>query len=198
MLLLRTGTTSSRACYLQVLLHDAPVPYRYYYITYLRDPVHRFLSEFRHVRRGATWRNARLFCGGRRWQVRGRRWQEKSTGVGEGAAVAGDRTALAGDGRRWQVKGYSWHLSVAVGYYMRVCQIIGYPAQWCRWKPRNMRHLANSATPAGTSQGSATPAGSSQGSATPAGTSQGNRNSSTSRLIEKCIISMCYYYYYYY
>ncbi|XP_059474051.1 heparan-sulfate 6-O-sulfotransferase 2 [Neocloeon triangulifer] len=37
---------------------------RYFYITLLRDPVSRFLSEYRHVQRGATWRNARHWCGG--------------------------------------------------------------------------------------------------------------------------------------
>lgn len=39
--------------------------FRYFYITFLRDPVHRYLSEFRHVRRGATWKTARLLCQGR-------------------------------------------------------------------------------------------------------------------------------------
>lgn len=38
---------------------------RYFYITLLRDPVARYLSEFRHVQRGATWRNSRHFCNGR-------------------------------------------------------------------------------------------------------------------------------------
>ncbi|XP_071440629.1 heparan-sulfate 6-O-sulfotransferase 1-like [Hetaerina americana] len=38
---------------------------RYFYITLLREPVSRYLSEFRHVQRGATWRNARHWCGGR-------------------------------------------------------------------------------------------------------------------------------------
>ena len=39
--------------------------FRYHYITILRDPVKRFLSEWKHVQRGATWKTARLFCGGR-------------------------------------------------------------------------------------------------------------------------------------
>lgn len=38
---------------------------RYYYITILRDPVKRYLSEWKHVQRGATWKTARLFCNGR-------------------------------------------------------------------------------------------------------------------------------------
>ncbi len=38
---------------------------RYFYITFLRDPVARYLSEYRHVRRGATWRGSRHFCNGR-------------------------------------------------------------------------------------------------------------------------------------
>ncbi|RWS21480.1 heparan-sulfate 6-O-sulfotransferase 2-like protein [Leptotrombidium deliense] len=38
---------------------------RYFYITLLRDPVSRFLSEFRHVQRGATWKSSRHWCGGR-------------------------------------------------------------------------------------------------------------------------------------
>lgn len=35
---------------------------RYFYITLLREPVARYLSEFRHVQRGATWKGARHFC----------------------------------------------------------------------------------------------------------------------------------------
>lgn len=38
---------------------------RYFYVTLLRDPVQRFLSEFLHVQRGATWKQARHWCGGR-------------------------------------------------------------------------------------------------------------------------------------
>jgi len=40
---------------------------RYFYITFLRDPVSRYLSEFRHVQRGATWKTATNMCGGRSW-----------------------------------------------------------------------------------------------------------------------------------
>lgn len=38
---------------------------RYFYITLLRDPIARFLSEYRHVQRGATWKTSRHLCGGR-------------------------------------------------------------------------------------------------------------------------------------
>ncbi|TRZ02006.1 hypothetical protein DNTS_024170 [Danionella cerebrum] len=37
----------------------------YYYITILRDPVWRYLSEWRHVQRGATWKASRHMCDGR-------------------------------------------------------------------------------------------------------------------------------------
>uniref|UniRef100_A0A1Q3G3U9 Heparan-sulfate 6-O-sulfotransferase n=2 Tax=Culex tarsalis TaxID=7177 RepID=A0A1Q3G3U9_CULTA len=38
---------------------------RYFYITLLREPIARYLSEFRHVQRGATWKNSRHWCLGR-------------------------------------------------------------------------------------------------------------------------------------
>lgn len=34
---------------------------RYFYITLLRNPVLRFLSEWRHVQRGATWKSSEFF-----------------------------------------------------------------------------------------------------------------------------------------
>ncbi|XP_034409260.1 heparan-sulfate 6-O-sulfotransferase 3-B-like [Cyclopterus lumpus] len=37
----------------------------FYYITMLRDPVSRFLSEWKHVQRGATWKTALHMCDGR-------------------------------------------------------------------------------------------------------------------------------------
>ncbi|CAG5121441.1 unnamed protein product [Candidula unifasciata] len=37
----------------------------YHYLTFLRNPVHRFLSEWQHVHRGATWKAARLHCNGK-------------------------------------------------------------------------------------------------------------------------------------
>ncbi|XP_064206679.1 heparan-sulfate 6-O-sulfotransferase 2-like [Anguilla rostrata] len=41
------------------------VPRTYHYISILRDPVWRYLSEWRHVQRGATWKAARHVCDGR-------------------------------------------------------------------------------------------------------------------------------------
>ncbi|XP_063374236.1 heparan-sulfate 6-O-sulfotransferase 2 [Cydia amplana] len=38
---------------------------RYFYITLLREPVSRYLSEYRHVKRGATWKGSRHWCQGR-------------------------------------------------------------------------------------------------------------------------------------
>ncbi|XP_063062982.1 heparan-sulfate 6-O-sulfotransferase 1-B [Engraulis encrasicolus] len=38
---------------------------KYYYITLLRDPVSRYLSEWRHVQRGATWKTSLHMCDGR-------------------------------------------------------------------------------------------------------------------------------------
>lgn len=35
---------------------------RYFYITLLREPVARYLSEFRHVQRGATWKASKHVC----------------------------------------------------------------------------------------------------------------------------------------
>lgn len=50
------------ACY---IIQYFSLCYRYFYITLLREPISRYLSEFRHVQRGATWRNSRHWCGGR-------------------------------------------------------------------------------------------------------------------------------------
>ncbi|XP_043926162.1 heparan-sulfate 6-O-sulfotransferase 1 [Protopterus annectens] len=38
---------------------------KFYYITLLRDPVSRYLSEWRHVQRGATWKTSLHMCDGR-------------------------------------------------------------------------------------------------------------------------------------
>lgn len=38
---------------------------RYFYITLLRDPISRFISEWKHVQRGATWKSSRHWCSGR-------------------------------------------------------------------------------------------------------------------------------------
>merc|ERR1719361_3122212 len=37
---------------------------RYFYITMLRDPVRRYLSEFKHTQRGATWKGSIHMCNG--------------------------------------------------------------------------------------------------------------------------------------
>ncbi|CAI9726339.1 heparan-sulfate 6-O-sulfotransferase 2 [Octopus vulgaris] len=37
---------------------------KYKYITFLRHPVHRYLSEWRHVFRGATWKSTNYRCNG--------------------------------------------------------------------------------------------------------------------------------------
>ncbi|XP_025033430.1 heparan-sulfate 6-O-sulfotransferase 2 [Python bivittatus] len=41
------------------------LPGNFYYITILRDPVSRYLSEWRHVQRGATWKASLHVCDGR-------------------------------------------------------------------------------------------------------------------------------------
>ena len=38
---------------------------RYHYITILREPISRYISEWRHIARGATWAGAELRCNGR-------------------------------------------------------------------------------------------------------------------------------------
>lgn len=42
-----------------------PNQWKFYYITLLRDPVSRYLSEWRHVQRGATWKTSLHMCDGR-------------------------------------------------------------------------------------------------------------------------------------
>ena len=56
---------------------------RYFYISFLRDPVSRYLSEWRHVARGATWDGAELKCGGVEWGQRLERcWGEAEDWAG--------------------------------------------------------------------------------------------------------------------
>ncbi|MEQ2286303.1 Heparan-sulfate 6-O-sulfotransferase 1-B [Ameca splendens] len=43
----------------------SPPNRKFYYITLLRDPVSRYLSEWRHVQRGATWKTSLHMCDGR-------------------------------------------------------------------------------------------------------------------------------------
>ncbi|XP_026466779.1 heparan-sulfate 6-O-sulfotransferase 1-like [Ctenocephalides felis] len=47
-----------------------PARRRYFYVTLLREPVARYLSEYRHVQRGATWKNSRHWCNGRNASIR--------------------------------------------------------------------------------------------------------------------------------
>lgn len=46
-------------------LEGNQVKRRYFYITLLREPIARYLSEFRHVQRGATWKGSQHNCNGR-------------------------------------------------------------------------------------------------------------------------------------
>lgn len=43
---------------------DVAQSYNYYFLTMLRDPIARFISEFKHVQRGATWKSSRHWCNG--------------------------------------------------------------------------------------------------------------------------------------
>ena len=45
--------------------NESPLRRRYFYITILRDPVLRYLSEFKHVQRGATWKGSVHKCNGK-------------------------------------------------------------------------------------------------------------------------------------
>ncbi|XP_043928708.1 heparan-sulfate 6-O-sulfotransferase 3 [Protopterus annectens] len=45
--------------------NDQGHPGNFYYITMLRDPVSRYLSEWKHVQRGATWKASLHLCDGR-------------------------------------------------------------------------------------------------------------------------------------
>ncbi|XP_053245573.1 heparan-sulfate 6-O-sulfotransferase 1 isoform X1 [Podarcis raffonei] len=48
-----------------ILGHSHHMWRKFYYITLLRDPVSRYLSEWRHVQRGATWKTSLHMCDGR-------------------------------------------------------------------------------------------------------------------------------------
>ncbi|XP_053570653.1 heparan-sulfate 6-O-sulfotransferase 2 [Bombina bombina] len=47
------------------MMNKANTARNFYYITILRDPVSRYLSEWRHVQRGATWKASLHVCDGR-------------------------------------------------------------------------------------------------------------------------------------
>lgn len=52
------------------------------YITILRDPVDRFLSEFKHVQRGATWLSSKFVCNNKKYKLpicyKGANWSNVS------------------------------------------------------------------------------------------------------------------------
>ncbi|KAJ6660872.1 hypothetical protein lerEdw1_017029 [Lerista edwardsae] len=50
---------------LYILIHFLQCFRNFYYITMLRDPVSRYLSEWKHVQRGATWKTSLHMCDGR-------------------------------------------------------------------------------------------------------------------------------------
>uniref|UniRef100_A0AAY5KG79 Heparan-sulfate 6-O-sulfotransferase n=1 Tax=Esox lucius TaxID=8010 RepID=A0AAY5KG79_ESOLU len=56
-------------CVNSFLCHCVETKYQdirnFYYITMLRDPVSRYLSEWKHVQRGATWKTSLHMCDGR-------------------------------------------------------------------------------------------------------------------------------------
>ncbi|XP_010217631.1 PREDICTED: heparan-sulfate 6-O-sulfotransferase 3 [Tinamus guttatus] len=48
-----------------IAICDTCIARNFYYITMLRDPVSRYLSEWKHVQRGATWKTSLHMCDGR-------------------------------------------------------------------------------------------------------------------------------------
>ncbi|XP_072034263.1 heparan-sulfate 6-O-sulfotransferase 2-like [Amphiura filiformis] len=44
---------------------DARKKRRYFYVTMVRNPINRYISEWKHVQRGATWNTSRHMCDGR-------------------------------------------------------------------------------------------------------------------------------------
>lgn len=66
-----SGYTELASCMPDILRKQgAPVRLnRIFYVTWLRDPIERFLSEFGHVRRGATWRTVRHICNGKQYML---------------------------------------------------------------------------------------------------------------------------------
>ncbi|XP_059896469.1 heparan-sulfate 6-O-sulfotransferase 3-B-like [Gadus macrocephalus] len=60
------GDNRCQSIYVVFLSVCLPVCRRnFYYITMLRDPVSRYLSEWKHVQRGATWKTSLHMCDGR-------------------------------------------------------------------------------------------------------------------------------------
>jgi len=62
--------TALKECVNKKLRKDeGPNKRRYYYVTYIREPLQRFVSEWQHVARGATWKRQKLRCGGQENKV---------------------------------------------------------------------------------------------------------------------------------
>lgn len=79
-----SGYTELASC-IPGVLRKQGTPYRQnrlFYVTWLRDPRERFLSEFGHVRRGATWSTVRHICDGKVYMLpkcyRGDNWRNVS------------------------------------------------------------------------------------------------------------------------
>ena len=79
-----SGYTELASCMPEILRKQgAPLrSNRIFYVTWLRDPIERFLSEFGHVRRGATWKTAKHVCNGKKYTLpkcyRGDDWRNVS------------------------------------------------------------------------------------------------------------------------
>jgi len=65
---LHAGWTSLNFC-VHEYFSDLQIKRRYFYFTIVREPIARYLSEFAHVRRGATWKTAYMRCNGHRYQT---------------------------------------------------------------------------------------------------------------------------------
>lgn len=49
---------------------EKPNPHRrFFYFTILREPVGRFISEWRHVKRGATWKSSKHVCNNQQYHI---------------------------------------------------------------------------------------------------------------------------------
>lgn len=64
---LHAGWTSLSEC-VHIHFADDYRQRRYFYFTVLRDPVARYLSEYAHVGRGATWKDSYINCNGRKYK----------------------------------------------------------------------------------------------------------------------------------
>nr|XP_033815311.1 heparan-sulfate 6-O-sulfotransferase 1 [Geotrypetes seraphini] len=64
---LHADWTELTSCVPEMLANEDALNHqrKFYYITLLRDPMSRYLSEWRHVQRGATWKTSLHMCDGR-------------------------------------------------------------------------------------------------------------------------------------